>query len=199
MKIMIDLDRVVFDCPSLVFNLANDFFTKTHFNKPLKYKIVDAEKAKKYFNTLFFVKLSHAKNLIQVDNSVEILQKWNKQGFNIHFVSYRPNFKSLQKSTVEWLEQNNISYNKLIFACTNKPRYCKLFNFDVMIDDTLENCKGAKRLGIKPIWLRNYHNSTHNDFSESIFNTYSWNEVDEYVQKLNTTMQNKTSEEIEKI
>jgi len=196
---MIDLDRVVFDCPSFVFNLANDFFAHPYINKPLKYKIVNAEKAKKSFNSLFFIKLSHAKNLKQVDNSVEILQKWNKQGFNIHFVSSRPNLKSLQKSTVEWLETNNIKYNKLIFACSNKPEFCKNFNFDVIIDDTLSNCQGAKGLGITPVWIRTIHNSCQHDFSESIFSAYNWNEVDSYIQKLNESLQTKEDNELEMI
>lgn len=181
---MIDLDRVVFDCPSFIYWIGNILFTKTHLDNKLTYNLIDTEKVSGYTNLLFFIKMSHSKNYTQVDNSIEILKKWNNQGFNISFVSSRPNFKSLQKATVEWLKENDIKFDDLIFTCTNKPVFCKINNFDVMIDDTLDNCIGAKKLDVTPIWVRTKFNIDEVDFPKDIFNTSSWTEIDAFVQSL---------------
>lgn len=181
---MIDLDRVVFDCPSFIYWIGNMVCNKTNIDNKLTYNLIDSDKASNYVNLLFFIKMSHAKNYTQVDNSVEILRKWNEQGFDISFVSSRPNFKSLQKATVEWLNQNNIKYTDLIFTCKNKPVFCKVNNFDVIIDDTYENCFGAQKLGITPVWIRTKYNANITDYPDDMFQTKSWTAIDDYVQSL---------------
>lgn len=183
MKIMVDLDRVVFDCPSFFYWIGNKIFNKTEVNdQKVTYNLINRDEAPNYLNLLFFIKMSHAKNYSQVDKSVEILKKWNKQGFEISFVSSRPNFKSLQKSTVEWLNKNGIECEDLIFRCRNKPLFCKVNNFDIIIDDTYENCLGSKNLGITPVWVRTKFNEDVTDFPKDMFNTTSWTEIDNYVQ-----------------
>ncbi len=193
MKIMVDLDRVVFDCPSFIYWIGNAIFTKTSLANKLTYNLIDVKKTSGYTNLLFFVKMSHAKNYTQVDNSIEILKKWNNQGFDISFVSSRPNFKSLQKATVEWLNQNDIKFSDLIFTCTNKPLFCKINKFDVIIDDTLENCVGAQKLDITPIWVRTKYNEDITNYPNEIYNTSSWTEIDDYIQQI---YNNKQIEEV---
>ena len=182
MKIMVDLDRVVFDCPSFTYFLGNLLFTRSNQRRPLKYKVVDAEKAKNAINSLFFLKPTHIKNLVEVNNAVEILKLWNKQKIEIHFVSSRPNLKSFQKVAVEWLAKNKIAYDKLIFACNNKPKYCEENDIDIMIDDTIENCINSAYLGIIALWFRTKNNKNINYYPEFIFPVSHWKEINKYVQ-----------------
>ena len=191
MKIMVDLDRVVFDCPSFTFWIGNIFCTKRYEDKELSYHLINEEEAKTYKNNLFFLKMSHAKNFTQVDISVEVLRKWAEQGFEINFVSSRPKFKAFQKATVEWLNANNIKYNSLIFSCSNKPEYCKINNFDIIIDDTLENCKGAAEYGMFPIWVRTKYNRDIVDFPENVLDVEDWSEIDMLVQSYTEYQQSK--------
>ncbi len=200
MKIMIDLDRVVFDCPSVLSRLGNFLFTKSTLYKTLKYNIVDAERAKSSFNTLFFLKITHWQYLQPIEDAINILKLWNKQGFTLHFVSSRPNLNPLKKSAVEWLEYYNINYSSLIFACTNKPLYCLFNKFDVIIDDTLKNCTNANRLGINSIWLQNKFNEKYACLKPNgVFTTKTWFNINKIVQKINLSKQKPSSEkEIEK-
>ena len=181
MKIMVDLDRVVFECPSFMFWIGNKIFTKSHLDKELYYHIVDADKAMGYRNTLFFLKMSRSKNFNQIDKSVEILKKWNNQGLDIHFVSSRPKFKAFQKATVEWLKEKNINYSNLVFNCTNKPLFCKINKFDYIIDDTYKNCEGSFRLGINPIWVRTRQNKNIKN-ERNIPEAYTWETIDNIIQ-----------------
>ena len=50
MKIMVDLDRTVFDCPSLVYYFGNMTRGESNLDKELKYSVVDTEKIKYYKN-----------------------------------------------------------------------------------------------------------------------------------------------------
>ena len=55
MRIMVDLDRTVFDCPSFVYYLGNLSFGESNLDKELEYAVVDLEKSKEYANKLFFL------------------------------------------------------------------------------------------------------------------------------------------------
>ena len=58
MKIMVDLDRTVFDCPSLVYFFGNMSFGESNLDKELEYVLVDPEKSKDYANNLFFISIA---------------------------------------------------------------------------------------------------------------------------------------------
>ena len=46
MKIMVDLDRTVFDCPSLTYFFGNMSFGESNLDKELEYIMVDPQKSK---------------------------------------------------------------------------------------------------------------------------------------------------------
>ena len=190
MKIMVDLDRVVFDCPSAVFLLANHLDKKASKSNPLKYVEVDSEEAMNYSSALSFFQLFNDKVLVEVEGAVKTLQNWNKQGFEIHFVSSRPNLKPMKRATVKWLKKNNIDYSKLIFACSNKAEYCKAHHMDAMVDDNYQNCKNTRNEGIPAIWLVNKHNRYDASYFASKLNIATdWNEIDTFMQSINRLKQ----------
>ena len=186
---MIDLDRTVFDCPSIAYYFGNISKGETNLDKELSFVKVDEEKSRKYLNLLFFLKMSHAKNFTEVDKSVEILKKWNEQGIDISFVSSRPNYKSFHKATVEWFESRGIKYTDIIFSCNNKALYGKLNNFDMIVDDTLKNCLDCAKVGITPIWIRTKYNENITNFPKDLLHTKSWDFVDNVVQQKIAEMQ----------
>ena len=182
MKIMVDLDRTVFDCPSIAYYFGNMAFGETNLDNELKYVVVDREKSRKYMNLLFFLKMSHAKNFAPVDKVVEVLDKWYKQGIEVTFVSSRVNYKSFQKATVEWFENHGIKYTDIVFECNNKALYGKLNHFDMIVDDTLKNCTDCEKVGITPIWIRTKYNSGVTNIPQGMMYTSSWDMVDRMVQ-----------------
>lgn len=182
MKIMVDLDRTIFDCPSLVYNIGNMTFADSNLDRKLKFTIVDNESSRSYSNLLFFLKMSHAKNFTPVDNVVEILNKWYGQGIDVTFVSSRFGFKSFHRSTIEWLENYDIKYDKVVLDCNNKGEYGRINGFDMIIDDTLVNCVDCMKMGITPIWIRNKYNKNIKCYPENILQVSGWNEIDDIVQ-----------------
>jgi len=174
---MVDLDRVVFDCPSFAFWLGNFLFAKSKTEKALKYDVINPAEAKTYFNSLFFLRMSRVSEMKQVDDSVRVLRKWNDMGYDISFVSSRPSFKPFQKAIVVWLEKNGVKFTKLVLGCNNKPEYCSINNFDVIIDDTLLNCKGCAESGMKAIWLRTKYNRNIQTVPKGVCSVNNWKEV----------------------
>ena len=182
MKIMVDLDRTVFDCPSIVYFFGNMSFGESNLGKELEYAEVDFEKSREYQNMLFFIKMSHAKNFTPVDEVLEILNQWYEQGIDVTFVSSRANFKAFHKATVDWFDVFGVKYNKVIFDCNNKARYGQINHFDMIVDDTLKNCMDCRRVGITPIWIRTKYNRGVRDYPQDLLQTSSWREVNELVQ-----------------
>ena len=182
MKIMVDLDRTIFDCPSLVYFIGNIALGKSNLDKKLQYVAVDNEESKSYANLLFFLKMSHAKNYTPLEGVVEVLNKWFDEGIEVVFVSSRMGYKSFHKATVEWLENNGVKYSEIILDCNNKAEYGRRNNFDMIIDDTLKNCTDCMKMGITPIWIRNKYNKSVKDYPDDILQVSNWQQIDEIVQ-----------------
>jgi uncharacterized HAD superfamily protein len=183
MKIMVDLDRTIFDCPSLVYFFGNMSFGESNLDKELEYVLVDPEKSKDYANNLFFIKMSHAKNFTPVDEAVKILNKWHEQGIEVTFVSSRANFKAFHKATIEWLEMFGVKYKNVVMDCNNKAKYGQLNGFDMLVDDTLKNCNDCMKVGIIPIWIRTKYNAKQTA-PEEMLQATNWGRVDEDVQSV---------------
>jgi len=189
MKIMIDIDRVIFDCPSVLASLGNLIFRDTNEGRKLSYKEISADTTMDYFNLMFFSKLSHKENFKEVENSIDIIKKWQSQGHEIEFVSSRPNIKSFYKPIIAWLKEKGVNFSNIKIACTNKAIYCKLNHFDVMIDDSLKNCENSSRLGVHSIWLKTKYNKNTNPdtIPQSVLHANSWSNIDNYIQSLQKT------------
>ena len=186
MKIMVDLDRVVIDCPSLLSSIGNLIFRDIHEKRRLSYKEVPSNTTMDYFNLLFFSKLSHKENFIEVGDVISIIKNWQAQGHIVEFVSSRPNIKSFYKPVIDWLNEKGIDFSKIVIACTNKAAYCKLNHFDIMVDDSLKNCSCATRLGVRAIWLQTkYHkNGLIMNIPSGVLHADSWNSINNYIQYL---------------
>ena len=192
MKIMVDLDRVVVDCSSFIFRLANAIDKKTSKNNSLKYIEVNVEKEMQNMSALSFFRLVHDKVVTEVKGSVKTLKEWHSQGHEIHFVSSRPNIGMLKKATVKWFNKKEVNYSKLIYACNNKAEYCKQNNIDVMVDDNYANCRNANKEGIHAVWLINRYNMDDSTIAVGRFHpARNWREIDNAVQFINIQQNNK--------
>lgn len=186
---MVDLDRTVFDCPSLTYFFGNMSFGESNLDKELEYVVVDNEKSREYVNNLFFIKMSYAKNFTPVDDVLTILDKWHSQGIEVTFVSSRANFKAFHKATVEWFDMFGVKYKNIVMDCNNKAKYGQLNGFDMLIDDTLKNCADCLKVGIIPVWIRTKYNSKTTNYPPEMLQATNWHEIDEYVQAIYEYMQ----------
>ena len=71
---------------------------------------------------------------------------------------------------IEWLNKNNINYNKLIIS-KNKLEICKKYDIKIMIEDKTENINSiSKELPV--ICFDENHNKHLN--GKTIYRAYSW-------------------------
>ena len=80
-----------------------------------------------------------------------------------------------------WLESNNIKYDKLIVNARNKVPICVKEKIDIFIDDKLSNCVSIGKVGVKTIRIGSSR-STH----EGVETFTSWLEIYDYIKKIKT-------------
>lgn len=78
-----------------------------------------------------------------------------------------------------WLESNNIKYDKLIVNARNKVPICVKEKIDVFIDDKLSNCINISRVGVKAVRIGNTR-GTH----EGVETFTRWLDIYDYISKL---------------
>ena len=94
-----------------------------------------------------------AKSVTLKENVVEILNKLRDEGNKIILITAR-NFEEYDdpyKVSVEFLEKNNIPYDKLFVNIHEKGSFCKENNINIFIDDNVRNCDSVKNVGIRTI------------------------------------------------
>lgn len=120
------------------------------------------------------------------DGFLEVFQELSKNN-KISIVTARSNnfVKSLiemEKITKEWLDKNNIKYDKYYGGCygDGKVKACLDYKTDIMIDDDLNNCSALREAGIKTLLFDDFER--YNNIEDRVS---SWKEVLNYIEKLN--------------
>ena len=79
------------------------------------------------------------------------LKKLKKLGHKIFLITHRayPHYNEPQKTTLNWLNQHKIPYNKLILSKSpDKTEECKKLNIDILFDDREGVCEKMRNNGI---------------------------------------------------
>lgn len=131
-----------------------------------------------YKNDLFVIM---AKSVTLKENVVDTLKKLKKEGNNIIFITARNSeeYGDPYKLCLEFLEKNNIPYDKLFVDIYDKGSLCKKENIDIFIDDNVRNCNSVKDAGIRTVQFDN-------SFTPKVKNVEhvsSWNEFYELLHK----------------
>ena len=106
--------------------------------------------------------------------AVEYLKKLHDEGHKIILITARWETEeaNIEKLTQEWVESNNIPYDKLIINAENKLIAAKQENINIFIDDSFKNCKMVSESGIKTYMMDSRTNKGLID--EKIERLYSW-------------------------
>lgn len=117
-------------------------------------------------------------------NAVKIINRLRKDGHKIIIITARDiEFHDepylLSKN---WLDKNNIEYDKLIVNAREKGAVCKNEDIDLFIDDQLNNCLDVLKENIKVIRFSDKV-CDNND----IVNLNNWTKIYEYIGELNET------------
>ena len=109
----------------------------------------------------------------------EILEKLQKEGHKIYFITARNEsglpheyYGKMQQLTKEWLEKQNIKYEKIIFSeDSKKMEHCLENKIDVMIEDSPSNIENISTK-MKVIKFDCQYNKNVNN--QNIITAYSW-------------------------
>ena len=112
------------------------------------------------------------------DNAVRNINGLRKLGHKIYIITARDkefhdNPYLLSKN---WLDKNNIEYDKLIVNAREKASVCRKEQIDIFIDDQLNNCLDVARIGIRTIRISN-----DKKYYGEIVTFENWNEIYNYI------------------
>lgn len=112
---------------------------------------------------------------------VEVIKNLRKDEHKIYIITARDNefHDDPYALSKNWLDKNNIQYDKLIVNAREKAKICIKQNIDLFIDDQLANCMKISNENIKVIRITNYQKKHGN-----VVNKASWKDIYEYIKEM---------------
>lgn len=116
------------------------------------------------------------------ENVVEVINKLKNDGNEIIIITARDSefHDDPYKYSKDWLDKNNIYYDKLVVNARNKEDSCIEEKIDLFIDDSESNCLKVNKAGIKTIRVCN--EIENNNSNLICFN--NWNDIYSYIQTI---------------
>ena len=136
------------------------------------------KRTKEYDRTLspYACKTSECQKLRKEENKIYIITARDESGMPPEY------YGKMQILTKEWLKNQNIEFDKLIFAKdSEKLNYCIENNIDIMIEDSPSNIKDISTK-IKVIKFDCQYNKEINE--KNIITAYSWYHIYDIINKL---------------
>ena len=111
----------------------------------------------------------------------EVIEKLKNEGNEICLITARNSEEEPSKDwTADWLKENNIYYDKLIFT-SEKLEYCRNNNIDIMVEDCAQNILKLST-EIPVICLDTRYNQECK--GENITRCYSWYDIYSKIKKI---------------
>lgn len=185
MRIGIDIDGVLTDVEQWQLDFGGKFFSK--FNKNVinkdSYEIaeifnVSAELDEQFWNEYLYEYVTEEPSRKFAN---EVIKKLKEKENEIYIITARrftnentEDGKKMRDIVIDWLKQQKIVYDKIIFAPEDKLNICLENNIDIMIEDKVEN---IEKISTKlPVICFNagYNKNCKND---NIYRVYNWYDI----------------------
>jgi uncharacterized HAD superfamily protein len=188
MRLGIDIDDVVTNTSetiieSIMRESDNEKLQKLqlHMKEIMKGNISDPEVIQ--FCSDNYVKVF--KRVTIKDNAKKVMKRLLDEGDEIFFITARGEhkgyFKGAEEVTLDFLDENKINYNKIIFNAEDKAQLCIENEIDVFIDDSVEHCEDVQRAGIKSIVFTSRVNK---DIPTEIDRVDNWLELENKIKEI---------------
>ncbi|MBO5413261.1 MAG: hypothetical protein J6A29_03030 [Clostridia bacterium] len=192
MRIGIDIDGVLMDIERFIVDYGTKFCAEN--NLPINIKIgeydeckmlnIDEEQAIKFWNEYL---VYYATEYSPREFAPEIINRLKEEGHEIYIVTARNDYGVPQKYigkmkeiVSEWLKDNNICYDKIIYTEGSKLPYCVGNYVEMMIEDSPRNIEELSTKIPVLCFDCKYNESLE---GENITRVYSWNDI---YQKINS-------------
>lgn len=182
MRIGIDIDDVITNTSETM----EEYIAKYKNNKKIKEHMVEIMKGNPSDPDVVKFCLENYLKVFQKvkvkENAREVIQKLLDRGNEIYLITARGEnlnfFKGSEKVTIDFLEENKIKYNKIIFNSTDKAQLCKDNCIDIMIDDSITHCEDIRNIGIRSIL---FTTNVNKNIYTTVERVDSWIELEEKI------------------
>ena len=186
MNIGIDIDDTLSESIE-----ATDYYAKEYTETILKRKF-DMKKVKEYNNTWYleaygwnqkededFFRLYQYKILQNAKPKKDVQEVIKRISNNNRIIIITAREKELKDITIKWFEDNNITFDDIIFEQKDKIIAAKENHIDLFIDDNYKICKSISENGIKALLMNSRINSKIK--LEQIIRVYNWKDIEKII------------------
>lgn len=186
MNIGIDIDGVLTNIEEWQLDYGSKYFYengKKEIVNPQGYEIYEIFNTSESLDDAFWTEYleEYARNCKPRRFASEIIKKLSKEGNTIYIITSRcltdentERGEKMRMIVKDWLKENKISYDKLIFASDDKLNVCLENKIDIMIEDDVENIKKVSSQ-LPVICFHAAYNE--NCECSNIIRCYSWYDV----------------------
>ena len=196
MRIGIDIDGVLTDVERWQLDYGSKFYYERYKKEIVDFEGYDTnqifnvdDKLDEEFWREYFKEYSLNVEARKFAN--EVIDKLKQEGHQIYIITARGSFLSHsadvmsieenQQIVLNWLKNNHINYDKIIFSPEDKLDICKENNIDLMIEDKVDNINKISK--IIPVIC--FHAGYNKDCKNSnIIRCYSWYDIYSKINKL---------------
>lgn len=185
MNIGIDIDGVLTNIAEYQLEYGSKYTNNINLNllniNPAEYETSDIfvwnEEQDKVFWDTYMEQYAKEERIRKF--APEVIEKLNEK-HNIYIITARENYSNvdIKKITEQWLKENNVKYNELIFAGDKLPVILDK-KIDVMVEDYPKNINKLKD-HCNVVVFDNIYNKD----AEGKFRAYSWYQIFEYIENL---------------
>ena len=195
MNIGIDIDGVLTDIEKYILESGSKMCIEEKW--PLEIKLGEyneiktfnwtKEQSEKFWNKylVYYAEKNAPRMFAQ-----EVILKLKQEENHIYIITARDesgmpkeHYGKMQEYTKKWLKENNIKYDKLIFASDDKKlEKCIENNIDIMIEDSPQNIRNiSSKIPVIKFNCKYNENITNNN----IITAYSWYHIYDIIRKRN--------------
>lgn len=182
MRIGIDVDGTLTNLQRFVFDKGCEYFKKSVVRTDTMqvrntFGVTKEEESKFWDDNIF----DYAANYEPMYYASNVLNKLHADGHEIYIITARYHTyensevgKRMRSTVKEWLDKNNLYYDKVVFTHEGKKQRCRELNIDIMIEDKASNilaiASDRKVIVMDQPWNRKTE-------GDNIHRVYSWSEV----------------------
>ena len=196
MRIGIDIDGVLTDVERWQLDYGSKFYYERYQKEIVNFEGYDTnqifnvdDKLDEEFWREYFKEYSLNVEARKFAN--EVIDKLKQEGHQIYIITARGSFLSHsadvmsieenQQIVLNWLKNNHINYDKIIFSPEDKLDICKENNIDLMIEDKVDNINKISKIIPVICFHAGYNKVCKNS---NIIRCYSWYDIYSKINKL---------------
>lgn len=189
MRIGIDIDGVLTDIEQWQLDYASKYYFEK-YNKSIMnhkgYETTDIFRVDQKYDDEFWEEyfVDYTKNIECRKFASEVIKKLRADGCEIYIITARGNnlshsanimtYDENKKAVIDWLKDNDVKYDKIIFSPEDKLDICVENNINLMIEDKVDN---INKISTK-IPVICYHAGYNEDCKgNNIIRCYSWYDI----------------------